>query len=119
MGYTLGRQRDKTQNHVRLARLRGFADFQGVRSLFINEIDEKVFTTSGSVGDGDGGDFGRRLGRQLEPELPDQKLKFRLGLGVGVSSNSRPSVVGRCTSIIWTAANFSNALRAVSPGAYV
>jgi chromosome partitioning protein len=42
----------------------------------------KVFTTSGGAGDGGGGDFGRWLGRQLELELPDQKLKFRLRLGV-------------------------------------
>ena len=45
-------------------------------------MDEKVFTTSGGAGDGGGGDFGRRLGRQLGLELPDQKLEFRLGLGV-------------------------------------
>ena len=50
--------------------------------MFINELDEKVFTTSGGAGDGGGGDFGRWLGRQLELELPDQKLEFRLGLGV-------------------------------------
>jgi len=31
-----------------LARLRGFAVFQGDRSLFINELNEKVFTTGGS-----------------------------------------------------------------------
>ena len=66
----------------RLARLRGFADFEGVRSLFINEIDEKVFTTSGGAGDGGSGDFGRWLGRQFEPELLDQQLEFRFGLGV-------------------------------------
>jgi len=46
-----------------LARLRGFADFKEVRSLFINEIDGKVFTTSGGEDDGGGGDSGRRLGR--------------------------------------------------------
>src|SRR5205814_8446591 len=34
-----------------------------------------------------------------------------------VSSSSRPSVVGRCTSIICIAANFSSTLRGVSPGA--
>ena len=56
--------------------------FEGIRSLFINELDEKVFTTSGGVGDGGGCDFGWWLGRQLELELPDQKLEFRLGLGV-------------------------------------
>ena len=48
---------------VDLARLRGFADFKEVRSLFINEIDGKVFTTSGGEDDGGGGDSGRRLGR--------------------------------------------------------
>jgi hypothetical protein len=37
--------------------------------LFINELDEKVFTTSGGAGDGGGGDFRRWLGRQLELEL--------------------------------------------------
>jgi hypothetical protein len=31
--------------------------------LFINELDEKVFTTSGGVGEG--GDLGRWLRRQL------------------------------------------------------
>jgi hypothetical protein len=56
-----------------LARLRGFAHFEGVCSLFINEMDEKVFTTSGGAGDGGGGDFGRRLGRQLQLELLDQE----------------------------------------------
>jgi RNA-directed DNA polymerase len=35
----------------------------------------------------------------------------------GYSSSSRPSVVGRCTSIICIAANFSSTLRGVSPGA--
>ena len=34
-----------------------------------------------------------------------------------VRTISRPSVVGRCTSIICRAANFASALRAVSPGA--
>jgi hypothetical protein len=34
-----------------------------------------------------------------------------------LNRSSRPSVVGMCTSIIWTAANFSNRLRGVSPGA--
>src|SRR6516162_6910046 len=34
-----------------------------------------------------------------------------------VSTSSRPSVVGRCTSIICMAANFSSTLRGVSPGA--
>jgi hypothetical protein len=45
-------------------------------------MDEKVFTTSSGAGDGSGGDSGRRLGRQLELELLDQELEFRLGLGV-------------------------------------
>ena len=65
-----------------LARLRGFADFEGVHSLTINELDEKVFTTSGCVGGGRGGDFRRWLGRQLEFQVLDQELEFRLGLGV-------------------------------------
>jgi hypothetical protein len=50
--------------------------------LGVTEIDEKVFTTSGGVGDGGSGDFGRRLRRQLELEALDQELEFRLGLGV-------------------------------------
>ena len=50
--------------------------------MFINELDEKVFTTSGGAGDGGGGDFGRRPGRQLQLELLEQELEFRLGLGV-------------------------------------
>jgi hypothetical protein len=50
--------------------------------LFINELDEKVFTTSGGAVDGGGGDSEGRLEWQLELELPDQKLEFRLGLGV-------------------------------------
>src|SRR5215831_16432683 len=45
----------------------------------------------------------------------------RLSSGSGsvwwVSTSSRSSVVGRCTSIICTAANFSSTLRGVSPGA--
>ena len=65
-----------------LPRLRGLADFKGVRSLFINEMDEKVFTTSGGVGDRGGSDFRQRLRRQLQPELLDQQLEFRLRLGV-------------------------------------
>jgi hypothetical protein len=36
-------------------RIRGF---QGGCSLFINELDAKVFTTSGGAGDSGGGDFG-------------------------------------------------------------
>lgn len=67
---------------MRLARLRGFARFEGVCSLLINEMAEKVFTTSGGAIDGGGGDFGWRLGRQLQLELADQELEFRLGLGV-------------------------------------
>ena len=50
--------------------------------MFINEIDENVFTTSDGVGDGGSGDFGRWLRRQLELEALDQELEFRLGLGV-------------------------------------
>jgi hypothetical protein len=65
-----------------LARLRGFADFEGVRALFINALAEKVFTTSDGVSERDGGDFRRRLGRQLQPELMDQQLEFALGLGI-------------------------------------
>jgi hypothetical protein len=38
-----------------LARLRGFADFAAVHSLLINEMDERVLTTSGGVGDRGGG----------------------------------------------------------------
>jgi hypothetical protein len=71
------------RTHRVLARLRGFAHVEGVRSLFINEMDEKIFTTSGGAGDGGGGgDFGRRLRRQLQLGLLDQQLEFRLGLGV-------------------------------------
>ena len=76
-----------------LTRLRGFAHFEGVCSLFINEMDEKVFTTSGGAGDGGGGDFGRRLRRQLQLELLDQQLEFRLGLGVTGQQQLAP--VGR------------------------
>jgi hypothetical protein len=76
-----------------LARLRGFAVFQGVCSLFINELDEKVFTTSGSAGDGDRGNFGWWLRRQLKLELADEKLEFRLGLGVASQPQLPP--VGR------------------------
>ena len=65
-----------------LTRLRGFADFEGACSLFFNELDEKVFTTSGGAGDRGGGDFERRLGWQLELKLLDQQLEFRLRLGV-------------------------------------
>lgn len=39
------------------------------------------------------------------------------GWVVRVRISSRPSVVGKCTSIICIAANFSRALRGVSPGA--
>ncbi|HTC10150.1 MAG TPA: LysR substrate-binding domain-containing protein, partial [Acetobacteraceae bacterium] len=48
-----------------LTRLRGFARFEGACSLFINALDEKVFTTSGGASDSGGGDFGRWLGWQL------------------------------------------------------
>ncbi|HTC08864.1 MAG TPA: hypothetical protein VK726_08805, partial [Acetobacteraceae bacterium] len=47
-----------------LTRLRGFARFEGACSLFINALDEKVFTTSGGASDSGGGDFGRWLGWQ-------------------------------------------------------
>ena len=57
-------------------------------------MDEKVFTTSGGVGDGGGGDFGRRLRRQLQLELLDQQLEFRLGLGVA-GQQQLASISGR------------------------
>ena len=50
--------------------------------MFINALDEKVFTTSGDVSERGGGDFQRGLRRQLQPELLDQKLEFALRLGV-------------------------------------
>ncbi len=71
-----------------LAGLRGLADFAWVCSLFINERDEKIFTTSAGAGDGGRGDWGRRL----EPELLDQALE---GWVERVNRNARPSVVGR------------------------
>jgi len=46
-----------------LARLCGFAVFSRVCSLFINELAEKVFTTSGDAVDGGGRDPGRWLWR--------------------------------------------------------
>jgi hypothetical protein len=79
-------------------------------------LDEKVFTTSGGVGERRGGDFRRGLRRQLQPELLDQKLEFALRLGVSGQHQLSASVVGRWTSIICTAANFSKTRRAVSPG---
>jgi hypothetical protein len=79
----LAHQRDIVPaGQLALARLRGFADFEGVCSLFIKELDENVFTTSGVVGDGYGGDFGGRLRRQLQLELLDQELEFRFGLSI-------------------------------------
>jgi hypothetical protein len=36
----------------------------------------------GDAGDSGSGDFGRRLGRQLQLELLDLELEFPLGLGV-------------------------------------
>jgi hypothetical protein len=74
-----------------LTRLRGFAVFKGIGSWFINELAKKVCPTSGGAGDGGGGDFGRRLIRQLELEVPDQKLKFRLGLGVAGQQQFPPA----------------------------
>ena len=61
--------------------------------MFINELDKKVFTTSRGAGDGGSGNFGRWLRRQLELELPDQKLEFLLRLGV--SRQPQLSTVGR------------------------
>jgi hypothetical protein len=85
-------------NPFSLACLRGFADFEGARSLFINEMDEKVFTTSGDAGDCGGSDPGRRLGRQLQLELLDQELEFRLRLGVA-GQRQFPSVGRRHVDI--------------------
>ena len=99
-GYDAGKKIKGKKRHVLvdtqgllLPRLRGFARSEGVHSLFINELDEKVFTTLGDAGNGGGGDFGRWLIRQLELELPDQKLGFRLGLGVAGQQQLAP--IGR------------------------
>ncbi|HTC11072.1 MAG TPA: hypothetical protein VK726_20080, partial [Acetobacteraceae bacterium] len=40
---------ERAGNRGQLARLRGFARFEGACSLFINVLDEKVFTTSGGA----------------------------------------------------------------------
>ena len=87
---------------------------RGSAHCFINGLDEKVFTTSCDAGDG-GGDFGRWLwGVQLSLRCRIRKLEFRLGLGVASQPQLAPCrSVGRWTSIICTAANFSRALRAV------
>ena len=61
--------------------------------MFINALAEKVFTTSDGVSERDGGDFRRRLGRQLQPELMDQQLEFALGLGISGQHQFPP--VGR------------------------
>jgi hypothetical protein len=45
-----------------LTRLRGFAVFQGVRSLFINKLDEKVFTTAGGCYFASGTDYAPLVG---------------------------------------------------------
>jgi hypothetical protein len=76
-----------------LTRLRGFAHFEEVHALFINALDEKIFTTSGGVSECGCGDFRRGLRQQLQPELPDQKLEFALGLGVAGQHQLTP--VGR------------------------
>src|SRR5207245_8369016 len=49
--------------------------------------------------------------------LSSSKRSSASGSVYRVSSNSRPSVVGTCTSIICIAANFSMTLRGESPGA--
>jgi len=99
-----------------LTRLRGFVGFSMPRPLSINGLVRKVCTTG--VGGGGGcGNPRRWLWWQLELELLDQKPVLAPAGCNGASSSARPSVVGRRTSIIWTAANFSRALRAVSPGA--
>ena len=61
--------------------------------MFINALTEKVFTTSDGVSERGGGDFRRRLGRQLQPELLDQQLEFALGLGISGQHQFPP--VGR------------------------
>jgi hypothetical protein len=64
------------------------------------------------------GDFEamNREARERALRLP-QAVELRVDPAQRVSNSSRPSVVGRCTSIICTAANFSNTLRGVSLGA--
>jgi len=59
-----------------------------------------------------GGCGGRRSLRRV-----DHELQLGFWMGVAGEQNLAPSVVGRWTSIIWTAANLSSALRAVNPGA--
>jgi hypothetical protein len=53
------------------------------------------------------------LGGHLQFELVQQQGE--LGFGLGVAAEQQLAVVGRCTSIICTAANFSSTLRGVSP----
>ena len=72
----------KVRQYLPLSPIRGSADFEGVLALFINALDEEVFTTSGGASERGGCDFWRRLRRQLQPELLDQQSELALGLGV-------------------------------------
>ena len=57
------------------------------------------------------------MGGQLQFQLLQQEAELGFGLGIAGEHQLAASVVGRCTSIICTAANFSSTLRGVSPGA--
>src|SRR5205085_10980003 len=54
----------------------------GSRPLTINGVGQKVFTTSGGLGERGRGDSGRGLGRQLELEAADQEVELGFRLGV-------------------------------------
>src|SRR5882757_6881418 len=49
--------RQTLESYPTLTRLRGLADFEEICALFINALEEKVFTTSGGAGECGRGDF--------------------------------------------------------------
>ena len=77
------RPTEAAAGHRLLARLRGLGHFLRTRVKEINALTEKVFTTGRCwAGQRGGGDFGRRLGRQVELHAVDEQAQFGLGLGV-------------------------------------
>src|SRR5262249_24493445 len=100
-----------------LAELRRFEHFWEVKYLGLLELTPEGRHYSGVGGTGAAEIVGGGWAGSSSLSFCSNRRSSASGSVQRVSTSSRPSVVGRCTSIICIAANFSSTLRRVSPGA--